>query len=109
MQVRSMRSSRFVHLRLIALMAATTAGVLASPRAASAQFVFDVRHEVPAPGGTRSSAPLLLATDGNFYGSTSSSGRPRAASAKRIRRSSGRRAGSGRCCSRARITRRRLA
>jgi uncharacterized repeat protein (TIGR03803 family) len=53
-------------------MTIVAASVLGWSALASAQI--DVVHSFPGPGAVNPQAPLLLATDGNFYGSTSAGG-----------------------------------
>jgi uncharacterized repeat protein (TIGR03803 family) len=61
----SSRLSQFVLVRMTALV---TACVLGFATLASAQY--EVLHTFPAPGPVRPYAPLVQATDGNFYGTT---------------------------------------
>jgi uncharacterized repeat protein (TIGR03803 family) len=55
---------------LIGFLVTVAAGIVTYPAVASAQLVFNVLHTFPDPGAVRPYSLLLLATDGNFYGST---------------------------------------
>jgi uncharacterized repeat protein (TIGR03803 family) len=56
-------------LSLVRIIAAT-AGLLTVPALAGAQNTFSVLHSFSDPGVLNPNAPLIQATDGNFYGTT---------------------------------------